>query len=137
MSIDDDLEADLNREADSVDLNITVNGNLRTLRFTQMDGMEWADLTDRYPARPGVLLDMRYGYNLRELAKAAAPLCGKILDGDTPTELSEEQWAKLFKSQPGATVMRIGDVIWNLNEFLPGQAVEALKKGSAPASSKN
>jgi hypothetical protein len=137
LSLDDDLDADVNRDVDYADLNININGKLRTLRFTQMDGLEWAELTDHFPARQGVLLDSRYGYNLRPLSKAAAPLCGKLLDGDTEVSLTEEQWAKLFKAQPGSTVMRIGDVIWNLNEFLPTAAVEALKKGSTPASSKN
>ncbi|AGW41742.1 histidinol-phosphate aminotransferase [Leifsonia xyli subsp. cynodontis DSM 46306] len=137
MSLDDDLDADLTRDVDYADLNITINGKLRTLRFTQMDGLEWAELTDRFPARPDVLLDMRYGYNLRSLSKAAAPLCGKLLDGDKQVALTEEQWEKLFKSQPGSTITRIGDVIWNLNEYLPTATVEALKKGSTPASSKN
>lgn len=137
MSIDDELDAALSTERDFADLSINLNGKLRTFRFTQMDGMEWADLTDYYPAREGVLLDSRYGYNLRPLAKAAAPLCGKLIDGDKHVALTEEQWEKLFKGQPGATVMRIGDVIWNLNEFLPGQAIDALKKGSTPEPGKS
>ena len=137
MTLDDDLDAVMGVARDFADLSINLNGKLRTLRFTQMDGMEWAELTDRFPARQDVLLDARYGYNIRPLAKAAAPLCGSLLDGENEVALTVEQWEKLFKGQPGATVMRIGDIIWNLNEYLPGQAVDALKKGSTPEPSKN
>lgn len=138
MSLDDDLDAVLNLDRDTADLQINLNGKLRTLRFTQMDGMEWADLTDRHPARPDVLLDsLRNGYNLRSLAREAAPLCGKILDGDEQVALTEEQWEKLFRALPGASVMRIGDLIWNLNDYLPAAAVDALKKDSTPEPDKS
>lgn len=137
MSFDEDLDAQMNRELDTVDVPVTVNGKLRTLRFTEMDGLKWADFCDRSPARPGVLLDMRYGYNLRELTKIAAPASGVLVDGDTVTELSTEQWAKLLKGLPGSSAQRIGDALFNLNEWMPGQAVEDAKKAFAAESAKN
>lgn len=134
MSFDDDVAAQIAAEKDFVNVDVTLNGKLYTFRFFQMDGLEWADQTDRFPARPGVLLDMRYGYNLRPLSKAVAPLSGKQVDGDTLIDLTPEQWEKLFKALPGAAVMRIGDALFNLNEYAPGEAVEAAKKASAAES---
>jgi hypothetical protein len=83
------------------------------------------------------MLDMRYGYNLRPLSKAVAALTGKMVDGDTLTDLTPEQWEKLFKALPGASVMRIGDAIFSLNEYMPGEAVEAAKKEFAAQSAPN
>jgi hypothetical protein len=132
MSFDDDLEAAFTSEKDWVDVEVSLNGNLHVLRFFEMDGLEWADQTDRFPARPGVLLDMRYGYNLRPLAKAVAIATGKLVEGDTTKDIPAAQWEKLFKGAlAGAPIMRIGDAIFNLNEYLPGQAVEAAKKAAA------
>jgi hypothetical protein len=139
MSFDEDLDAQLILAAapDHVDLPAVVNGTLYTFRIFAMDGLEWSEITDMFPARQDVLLDQRYGYNLRPLSKFAVRRCGKLVDGDNLIDLTDEQWDKLFSGLPGATVMRIGDVIWNLNEYLPGQAIEALKKGSAAKSARN
>jgi len=62
---------------------------------------------------------------------------GARVDGDALVKLSEDQWRILFKALPGASVMRIGDVIFALNEYTPGVEVEALKKGSAVAPALN
>lgn len=137
MSLDDDLDAQIAAEAEYADVDVLINGKLRTLRFFQMDGLEWADQCDRYPARPGVLLDSKYGYNLRPLSRATAPLCGKMVDGESLVNLTKEQWVKLFNGLAPASVMRIGDCIFNLNEWLPGQAVEAAKKALAAESAPN
>lgn len=136
-SLDDDLDQQMNRELDTVDVDVTVNGKLRTFRFTEMDGLKWADLCDRAPARPGVLLDMRYGYNMRELTVLAAPQSGVLVNGEKSETLSVEQWAKLFKGLPGSAVQRVGDALFNLNEWLPAQAVDAAKKAFAAESAKN
>jgi hypothetical protein len=137
MSFDDDLDAQVAAEAEYADVDVLINGKLCTLRFFQMDGLDWADQTDRFPARPGVLLDMKYGYNIRPLSLAVAPLCGKMVDGDTLVDLTKEQWVKLFKGIAPASVMRIGDNIFNLNEYAPGEAVAAAKKASAAESALN
>lgn len=125
------------------DVDVTLNGKLYTLRFTQMDGLEWASAVDRHPARPGILIDSRYGYNLRQLVKTVAPKCGVLLsDGaevalrvDPPTDPSVkngpprvDEWADLFKALDGHAVQRICDAVWALNEWTPQQAVADAKK---------
>lgn len=134
MSFDDDLDAQLSADKDTRDVDVVLNGKLVTFRFVQMDALEWAAATDMFPARPKVLLDMRYGYNLRGLTPLAAARSGKRVDGDKLVELTPEQWEKLFKALPGAHVMRIGDSLFDLNEYSPGEAVVALKKELADVS---
>jgi hypothetical protein len=137
MSFEDDLKAAREAPIEFTDVPVEIRGNLHTLRFLQLSGPEWAAETDRHPARPGVLLDMRYGYNLRTLCMAVAKLTGRrvITAGgeETLVELTAEQWDDLYRAIPGATKSRIDDAIWGLNEANPQARVDALKKGSAGA----
>ena len=129
MSFKDDLAAASAAPKDYADAEVTVNGTLYTLRFEQMDPVEWASEVDKHPARPNVLLDMRYGYFLRSLVKAVAPLTGKVLDGDEFVDV--EDWPALFKSIGGYGMQRVTDAIWAVNERGPEMAVEAAKKARA------
>jgi hypothetical protein len=128
VSFEDDLKAQAEAEHPSADVDVTLNGKLYTFRFRRMDGDEWANEVDKHPARPGVLVDMRYGYNLRSIVKAVAPRCGVRVDGDSEESLDADQWLQLFKVLDGAGVARFGDAIWGLNEFAPAAEVEAAKK---------
>lgn len=133
MSFVDDLKAEFEAPMPTEDVPVTLNGNLYTFRFTRMDGVEWASLTDLFPARPGVMLDMRYGYNLRPLTLAAAARSGQRVDGDQIVDLTEDQWRNLFKALPGASIQRFSDAIFLLNEHGPAQEVEQAKKASVGA----
>lgn len=133
MTFEDDLKAEYEAERPHVDVEALLNGTLYTFRFKQMDGTEWASACDRAAARPGVLLDMRYGYNLRALAPIVAQASGGRVDGDTVVPLTPDQWRAVFKGS-GSTVARIGDAIFLLNEHGPSQAVEEAKKGLADGS---
>lgn len=128
MSFLDDLQAQTAAAVPTQDVELTLNGTLYTLRFKRMDGVEWATETDKHPARPGVLIDARYGYNLRSLVKAVALKTGSRVDGDTVVDLSEDEWKQLWKAVDGAAAQRIGDAVWALNEYLPAAEVEAAKK---------
>jgi hypothetical protein len=136
MSFADDLKAEFEADKPTRDVEIPLNGNLYTLRFERMDGTDWTLATDAAPARPGVLLDMRYGYNLRALVPPVAEKTGKLVDGDNLVDVSEDQWRAIFKGA-GATVSRIGDAIFALNEYDPAAEVEALKKVSAGGRKRN
>lgn len=139
MSFDEEIEAHAKAAEDLefVDLPAVVNGKLRTFRIFKMDPLAWADAADRFPARSGVLLDRQYGYNIRPLSIFLAPTCVQILEGDTFTETTPKQWKILAKTLAPRTVLQLGDVMWNLNDYMPEQAVEALKKASAAESALN
>ena len=140
MSFEEDLAAAQDVEAPRIDVDVLVNKKLYTLRFRQMDGLEWASEVDRHPARPGVMLDARYGYNLRSLVKGAAPKCGVRVDGDAELPLRVDpfvkgsqtarvdEWALVLKAISGHDFQRITDAIWALNEKFPEDAVKAAKK---------
>lgn len=144
VSFADDLKAQSEAVLPHEDVEVLLNGNVHVFRFRQIDGVEWTAETDKYPARPGVLIDARYGYNLRALVKGIAPKCGVRLDGDTEILMRVEkasegpavdEWGDLWKAIDGPTFARITDAIWGLNEYRPGLAVEAAKKALSASES--
>lgn len=126
MTFEDDLAAE--PVTDFRDVDVLLNDKLYTLRFTQMDGLEWAMECDKYPMRPDVAFDRNYGYNIRALTMAAAVVSGARVETDATVPLSEDAWRSLFKRLDGAAFKRITDAIWSLNEYAPAKAVEAAKK---------
>jgi len=133
VSFEDDLKAEFEAPAPTKDVDVILNGNLHTFRVTRMDGVEWASLTDMFPARPGVMLDMRYGYNLRPLTLAAMAKSAQRVDGDNLVDLTEDQWRNLFKSLAGAYIERFSDAVFLLNEHGPNDEVDKAKKASVGA----
>lgn len=140
MSFKDDLAAAKTAEVPHIDVTVLVNGKPYELRFRQMEGPAWAAETDRHPSRPGVLVDQKYGYNIRSLTLGAAPKCGVLLEGDAETALRVDapglenrvdEWADLLTTLSGHDFQRVTDAIWSLNEYLPEQAVDAARKARA------
>lgn len=131
MSFEEDLKAEYEADRPSVDVDVALNGKPYTFRFTQMVGTEWAAATDQAPARPGVMLDTAFGYNLRALTLLAAPLSGKRVEGDKLEDLTPDQWKNLFRALPGASAMRICNAVFKLNQIDPAEAVEEAKKAFA------
>jgi len=145
MSFSDDLQAAKNAAVPFADVNVMLAGNLHTLRFRQMNGLDWNDAVDRHPLRPGVAYDSQYGYNLRTLTRYVARKCGARLvegkevplrvdpiDPDDPDAERVDEWADLFAALTGHFEGKIGDAIYNLNEYQSHVAVskaqEQLKK---------
>lgn len=131
MSFDDDLDAELAAKTEDPEwatVDVLVNKKLRRFKFTQMDGLDWADMGDRCPPRPTAPLDREFGYNIRLISALAAPKSGEMQDGDGWVKPTDEQWTKLFRSLTGAGIRAIGDVLFYLNQWGPAQAVEEAKK---------
>lgn len=123
-------------------LQATMRDSLVTLRFVQLHGYDWAELTTKHPARRGVELDMAYGYNLDAVVRAAAKFedpkrPGKRyalrLEGDDWVALTDKQIDDLWETLTGSEVSNIRDAVWGLNDFLPNQRIEALVKGFGAA----
>jgi hypothetical protein len=68
------------------------------------------------------------GYNLDEVAKAAAKINGVRVTDDGEEPISEDEWEQLFTSLSGHDVKRIRDAIWLLNEYGPAQGLALAKK---------
>jgi hypothetical protein len=137
MSLDEDLDAQLAVEPDFADVDVLVNGKLRRLRFTSMDGLAWADLTDKAPPRPTAALDRAYGFNIRLVVALAVPICGRLVDGGDLVELTDEQWKKLLRGLKGAQQRAIGDALFDLNVWGPSKDVDAARKAFEAGSGKN
>jgi hypothetical protein len=103
---------------------------LVTLRFTQLPGQDWSELTARSPMRVDVAIDRTYGYNYHEVCKAAAVKAGARVDGDTIEPLTPAQWAGLWEVLSGHEFERVCSVIWELNEWEPQQRIDSAKKAS-------
>jgi len=139
LSFLDDLTAAQAAPTPHDDVEVLVNGHVHVLRFFRLDGYDWSCEVDRHPIRPGVRIDMTYGFNFRTLTKAVAPRCGVRLDGDTEVPLTDEEWAALFapKVLSGRYFGHITDALFRLNIVQPQQELEAAKKAlasSAPSS---
>lgn len=114
-----------------------------TLRFTQMPGPQWAEVVSRCPVRLDVDMDRHYGFNSDRATLLAAPLSGAWLEEDGGTSaLSAGEWRDLLGHRAddgtfvvgalaGSDLRRIGDAIFELNEYLPGQRLQAAKKAFA------
>lgn len=115
--------------------------SLVTLRFTQMDGVEWTALTAQYPPRLDVPLEAeQYGYNVQATTMAACYTSGCVVDEDgTETfpvvdktaEPKIDEWADLWHALDGAAAQEVADTIWGLNVYYPQIEREALKKAQS------
>jgi hypothetical protein len=117
-------------------LNAETHADLVTLRFTRLNGNDWAYLTAKSPARLDVAVDVHYGYNFAAVCEAAAKFkdpktgraFGHVLDGDELVELTDGEWDDLFAETAGNGVSRIYTTIWELNEYDPSARVQELVK---------
>lgn len=141
MTFEDDIRAEFEAPRAFVDVPVKLNKNLYTFRFFRMNPDEWLAACDLHPARIGVAMDMRFGYNLRALTPVVAAETGKRVDGDELVDLTPDQWSNLFKSLAGGVVGKIGDAIFHLNEIGPTEEIadlqELLKKALAVVSGSN
>lgn len=103
------------------------------IRFTRLPGTDWAKLTSTFPMRIDVALDRTYGYNFDAVSEAAARSSGKLLTDDGETEITGDQWDRLFTVLAGHDVEQIRDAVWTLNEYEPQQHVAALVKSYGAA----
>jgi len=129
LKVQEKLDALLEASADS----------LRTLRFTQLSGDKWGEITSRCPVRLDAPIDRSYGYNMQQASTMAAPLCGVAVDDDgtevslvvseaTADSPAVDEWADLFATITGHEFIRVMDAIYELNEWAPGERINTLKK---------
>lgn len=103
------------------------------LKFTRMDGSAWTRLTSANPMRIDVALDRQFGYDYDTVSELAARATGVILTDKGEQPVFDEDWDRLFRVLSGHDVEAIRDAVWTLNEWEPGQHIEALVKDSGAA----
>lgn len=117
------------------------SSSIATLRFTELDSLEWGDISARCPVRLGVDIDQHYGYNMQAATVMAAPKCGGwLVDGEvvplvvknaSDGQPAVDEWADLFATISGGDFASIQDAIFNLNVYGPSLAKAELKKALA------
>lgn len=128
MTFAEDLAAAKEKPRERLEVRVQVNGKTYTLRYTQMDGVEYAAETLKHPFRADVALDREYGYNLNSLAQEISPRCAVRVDGDTEIGMSVEEWTDLFSVLDGGGAQAIANTVFTLNQFADAKAVRAAKK---------
>lgn len=130
MTFLDDLHAAQTAPRNYADVPLLINGTLHTMRIRRMDGFDWTAETDLHPMRPGVGIDMKYGYNFRTLTKSAAPQSAVLVVDDDEVAISDDEWEVFFTpgTLSGRDFAALTDAIWALNVRHPELAVEAAKK---------
>lgn len=76
-------------------------------------------------------LSANLGYELNSVARAAAMIDGRILDGDDEITQSSEEWEEFFNLLAPSDYSKITAASYLLNEKEPADRVERLKKLSA------
>ena len=119
------------REYETESIDVVVGGELTTLKFTELPGHEWHDITDHAPVRLGVDVDKDFGYNPRLASSLAAPRCGVVVEGDVERPLDSETWGALIEGLSGPDFAALSGILFYLNEISPQRRLDALKKASA------
>lgn len=128
--LDEALEAAAEEVVPHLDVDVELGGKHVPLRFYRIDGERWAEITAMSPARLGSAIDRRYGYNFQAASRIAAPISGRVLDGDDEVEYEDAKWGELFKKLAGHNIKLIHSAIWQLNEYDPEVRVVEAKKAS-------
>jgi hypothetical protein len=135
-----DAQAELDK------LEEAAGDSLITLRFTQMPGEKWTELTSKLPVRPNVPIDESVGYNYDAAAIHAVQFVdgagkpyGVRIEYGAEVPLDASEWVALFDALSGYEVAQIRNAVWGLNEYLPKQQVAAMGKlfGATARSAKN
>jgi hypothetical protein len=129
--LDADLDSQETEEPDFAVVPVLINGKLRRLKFTQMDGLAWADICDRNDPRTGVKIDTAFGYNVAGAATLAAAASGRIQSGEEWKTLTPERWKRVIRNLSGAHLRAVADAVFQLNQYGPALAV--LEAGKAYA----
>lgn len=104
------------------------SGQLLTLRFTKLSGLEWTELATAHTARPKAGIDASVGFNYPKVCTLAAETNGVLVDGDDITPIKSGEWKELWASLSGFDVGRIFESIWTLNVAIHAGRLSRLGK---------
>lgn len=118
-SIDELIAAASAKPRQTERADVLLGDELITLEFTQMPGLEWADLVAEHPKRKTSQIDQQVGFNGHSLA-AGFPLryVRRVNDG-VLEELTVSQWASMFALLDGSAVEVIAGLLWVQNIAMP------------------
>lgn len=128
MGFKEDVAAALELPATSLVVGVEVNSKPYQLKFTKMNGAEYAAETLLHEPNIETSFGREYGYDLTSLSRAVAPRCGVLLDGKVEETLTPEEWDNLFMVLDGGAHEQIQNAIFQLNHYSTAAKVAAAKK---------
>lgn len=143
MTFSDLLKRGKEAEPLSRTVDVTVDGELVSITFTELPGLDWATITAKHPPRVGAPVDLRYGYNVHGVCADAARINAVVTYGGEPVvpvvdaKAKVDEWADLIGVLSGHDLNALCDAIFALNEWLPQKRVEAAKKALTGSSKKS
>lgn len=121
--------------------DVLLGGEIVTVRFWPLSGLEWRDLAARHPVREGSQRDLGLGYNLDALLPEYPKVF--LVQGDSVENVADK-WASICALLSPPDLNHLAVALWGMHEFDPGRRLEAakkalkgkpLKKRSSPSSS--
>lgn len=125
-------------EAKLAKLDDIERDRLVTICIYRAPGDQWFELKAAHPARLNSVLDRSVEYNTLTLTKAAVQQYGVIIDGQTETPPTDDEWAEIWPLLSGGAFSEIADAVYGLNVGESLRQVERLKNSfeAATASAK-
>jgi hypothetical protein len=100
-----------------------------TLRIFALPAATWNRLVAENQPREGNTLDVRMGYNIEAITRAAVEAGAKLLDGEDLETPDADDWAAFWPKIVGGTFDRLTEAVRYLNETTGWVGVLGLKKG--------
>ena len=101
---------------------------MRTLRFTKLDGIKWAELTAKYGPREDVAFDAQLGYNHHAVALIAAKVNGTDVTDGAEEPLDDADWETIHKVASGWDIENIATAVLEMNVMRSARTIGRLKK---------
>lgn len=114
-------------EVKPVPVEVEIDGDLVSVEFAPVGGMEWAELTATHPPRKGSEVDRRYGYNVHGVIPAY-PVDKITSDGEP---ISADLWGETVPRLSGPDVEIVATIVYGVNMVDPAKKKSALGKARA------
>lgn len=118
---DADLAAAMNREMETIDVEVVFGKSIALMTLTEINGGEWNQIACWLP-RPGNTQDAKLGCNTDEVL-ARYPVDRIVINGEHPTS---EQWEQVLKIMTAADREDVVAALWWIHVGAPEEEKAAL-----------
>ncbi|WP_295778391.1 hypothetical protein [uncultured Microbacterium sp.] len=118
---DADLEAAMNREMETIDVEVVFGKSIALMTLTEINGGEWSHIACWLP-RPGNTQDAKLGCNTDEVL-ARYPVDRIVINGEHPTP---DQWEQVLKVMTAADREDVVAALWWIHVGAPEEEKAAL-----------
>jgi hypothetical protein len=124
-SLDELIAAAAAKPKNTERADVLLGDEMVTFEFTQLPGLEWADLVAEHPKRKTSQIDAQVGFNGHSLAASLPLKYVRRVNGDVLEAVTVSQWASIFALLDGSAVEVIAGLLWVQNIAMPrGRVLE-------------